>query len=184
MAADDTRVELSFLGSIRKNFEAQKRSAEKAIVQLSDEQLRTPLDANTNSVAVIMKHMAENLRSRFTDFLTSDGEKPDRDRDGEFVDDFPSRDAMLDHWERGWKVLFDTLASLRVEDLTTSVTIRREPHTVIDALHRALAHQGYHVGQITQLARHLAGDNWTTITIPRGGSQAFSSQKLDARRTS
>jgi hypothetical protein len=171
-----------FLDSIVKNFQAQKRLAERAIVQLSDEQLRTPLDPNTNSVAVIMKHMAGNLRSRFADFLTSDGEKPDRDRDGEFVDTFPSRDAMMEHWERGWRVLFDTLASLRPEDLTKSVTIRGEPHSVIDALHRALAHQGYHVGQIVQLSRHLANDRWNTITIPRGGSVPFNQQKLSEQR--
>jgi uncharacterized damage-inducible protein DinB len=164
------------LDSIRKNFASLKRSAEKAIVQLSDEQLRIPLDANTNSVGVIMKHMAGNLRSRFTDFLTSDGEKPDRNRDGEFVDDFPSRDAIVEHWERGWKLLFDTLDALRAEDLTKTVTIRGEPHFVVDALHRALAHQGYHVGQITQLARFLAKDKWDTITIPRGGSKAFNAR--------
>src|SRR5206468_2077898 len=115
--------------------------------QLSDEQLRRPLDENTNSVAVIMKHVGGNLRSRFTDFLASDGEKPDRDRDGEFVDDFASRDAILQHWECGWQVLFDALASLTPQDLTKTVTIRGEAHSVIDALHRALAHGGYHVGQ-------------------------------------
>jgi hypothetical protein len=153
-------------------------------VQLSDAQLRVPLDENTNSVAVIMKHMSGNLGSRFTDFLTSDGEKPDRDRDGEFVDDLPSRDAITKHWERGWSILADTLDALRTEDLSKTVTIRGEPHTVVDALHRALAHQGYHVGQITQLARYLAKDRWATITIPRGGSKAFNRQKSKERRRS
>src|SRR5215813_11565023 len=124
-------IEQSFLQSIVRNFQAQKRTADKAIVQLSDEQLRIPLDANTNSVAVIMKHVGGNLRSRFTDFLTTDGDKPDRNRDGEFIDEFPSRQAIIDHWERGWKILFDTLASLRPEDLTKTITIRNEPHTVI-----------------------------------------------------
>jgi hypothetical protein len=129
-----------------------------------------------------MKHMAGNLRSRFTDFLTSDGEKPDRDRDGEFVDAFPSRDAMMEHWERGWRILFDALASLRPDDLAKTVTIRGEPHAVIDALHRALAHQGYHVGQIVQLSRYLAKDQWDTITVPRGGSVAFNQQKSNEQR--
>jgi hypothetical protein len=155
-------------------FQSQKRLAEKAIVQLPDEKLHVPLDANTNSVAVIMRHMAGNLRSRFSDFLTTDGEKPDRDRDGEFVDDAgATREQIMSHWETGWRVLFDTLASLRPEDLTKTITIRQEPWVVVDALHRALAHQAYHVGQIVQLARFLAKDDWQTITIPRGGSQGF-----------
>jgi uncharacterized damage-inducible protein DinB len=162
-----------FLSSITEAFRSQKRMAERAIAQLPDEKLHIPLDANTNSVCVIMKHMAGNLRSRFTDFLTTDGEKPDRDRDGEFVDQHATREQIMAHWEGGWRVLFDALESLRPEDLTKSITIRQETYGVIDALHRALAHQGYHVGQIVQLARYLAKDDWTTLTIPRGGSQAF-----------
>ncbi len=162
-----------FLDSITKNFCRQKATADKAIAQLSEEQLRRPLDENTNSVAVIMKHVGGNLRSRFTDFLTTDGDKPDRNRDGEFVDDFPSRDAILRHWELGWATLFDTLAALTPDDLAKTITIRGEPHSVIDALHRSLAHNGYHAGQIVQLARYLAKDHWETITIPRGGSEEF-----------
>jgi hypothetical protein len=173
-------LDAAFLESITHAFRSQKRSAEKAIAQLPDEKLHVALDANTNSVAVITKHMAGNLQSRFTDFLTTDGEKPDRNRDGEFVDDVRApREQIMAHWEAGWQVLFETLASLRPEDLTKTVTIRGEPYGVIDALHRALAHQGYHVGQITQLARFLAKDQWTTITIPRGGSEAFTRAKRD-----
>jgi hypothetical protein len=164
------------IASLIRNFQSQKRLADKAVEQLSDAQLRQPLDENTNSVAVIMKHVAGNLRSRFTDFLTTDGEKPDRNRDGEFVDDFPDRAAIVADWETGWKILFDALASLEASDLARVVTIRGEPHAVIDALHRSLAHCGYHAGQIVQLARFLAKDNWQTITIPRGGSQAFNQQ--------
>ena len=176
-------VEHAFLASMISAFQSQKRSAEKAIVQLPDDKLHVPLDANTNSVAVIMRHMAGNLRSRFADFLTTDGEKPDRDRDGEFVE-HPnlSREQLMADWESGWRVLFDTLAALKPEDLTKTVTIRQRPHGVIDALHRALAHQAYHVGQITQLARFLAKDEWTTITIPRGGSKAFNSAMLERSR--
>jgi hypothetical protein len=172
-------TESQFIESIAKNFRSQKRLAEKAIVQLDDAQLRRPLDENTNSVAVIMKHVGGNLRSRFDDFLTSDGEKPDRDRDGEFVDDFPSRDAILQHWARGWQVLFDALRSLKPDDLAKTITIRGEPHSVVDALHRALAHVAYHVGQIAQLARYLAKDQWETITIPRGGSRQFNEQRRE-----
>ena len=169
-------LEQAFLASIVTTFQSQKRGAEKAVVQLSDEKLHVPLDANTNSVAVIMRHMAGNLRSRFADFLTSDGEKPGRNRDAEFVEKPSlSREELMADWESGWQVLFDTLAALTPEDLTKTITIRHEPYGVIDALHRALAHQAYHVGQITQLARYLAKDEWTTITIPRGGSNAFNS---------
>jgi hypothetical protein len=173
-------MEQAFLDSIAKNFRKQKSLADKAVAQLDDAQLRIPLDENTNSVAVIMKHVGGNLASRFTDFLTTDGEKPDRNRDGEFVDDFPSREAIVAHWERGWAVLFDALAKLRPEDLTKTIAIRGEPHVVVDALHRSLAHSGYHVGQIVQLARFLAKDRWETITIPRGGSEQFN-QRLRAR---
>jgi len=175
-------IERTFLESIERNFRSQKRTADKAIAQLSDEQLRIPLDENTNSIAVIMKHVGGNLRSRFTDFLTSDGDKPDRNRDGEFIDDFPDRQAILDHWERGWQILFGTLASLKAVDLNKTITIRNEPHTVIDALHRSLAHCGYHAGQIVQLARYLAKDRWETITIPRGGSEAFNRSPGPKRR--
>ena len=177
MSAGEELTSEEFLKSIGERFRALKRDAEKAIVQLADDQLHVALDENTNSAAVIMKHMAGNLRSRFTDFLTTDGDKPNRNRDGEFIDDHAPRAAVLTDWESGWRTLFDALASLRPEDLTKTITIRGEAHTVIDALHRALAHQGYHVGQITQLARFLAKDQWQTITIPRGGSEAFNRGK-------
>jgi uncharacterized damage-inducible protein DinB len=154
-------------------FRDQKQMAEKAVLQLPDDQWHVPLDANTNPLAVIMKHMAGNLRSRFTDFLTRDGEKPDRDRDGEFVDDRPDRAAVLADWESGWEALFAALAPLADDDLARTITIRGQPHTVADALARALAHQSYHVGQIVQLARFLAKDQWQTLTIPRNASRQF-----------
>ena len=170
--SDGTAFE-QLLHSIVECFRSQKRQAEKAIDQLPDDKLHIPLDANTNSVCVIMKHMAGNLQSRFSDFLSSDGEKPGRDRDAEFVDEHASREQIMAHWNAGWQVLFGTLATLTPDDLTKTITIRHEPYGVIDALHRALAHQAYHVGQIIQLARFLAKDQWQTITIPRGGSPAF-----------
>jgi hypothetical protein len=122
--------------------------------------------------------MAGNMLSRWTNFLTSDGEKPDRNRDGEFIDDFADRAAVLAFWERGWKCVFDTLDGLTDTDLYKTVTIRGEPHHVIDALVRQLSHYGYHVGQIVMLARHLKGDeHWDVLTIPRGGSKQFN-QKM------
>jgi hypothetical protein len=154
-------------------FRSNKGWADKAIAQLSDEKLHTALDPNTNSVAVVMKHVAGNLLSRWTDFLTTDGEKPSRNRDDEFIDSFTDRSALLAYWEQGWNRLFETLDSLTPEDLTKTVFIRGEPHSVPLALHRSLAHCGYHVGQILLLGRLLAGDSWKTITIPRGKSADY-----------
>ncbi|AMV38417.1 DUF1572 family protein [Planctomyces sp. SH-PL62] len=157
-------------------FRANKGWAEKAVSQLRDEKLHRPLDPNTNSIAVIMKHVAGNLLSRWTDFLTTDGEKSWRNRDDEFVDTFASRDELLAYWESGWNALFDSLESLTAEDVSKTITIRGEPHSVPLAIQRSLAHCGYHVGQIILIARVLAGDDWETITIPRGGSGGFNRQ--------
>jgi uncharacterized damage-inducible protein DinB len=154
-------------------FEANKRLAERAVEQVPDDKLQIALDENTNSIAVIMKHVAGNLRSRWTDFLTSDGEKPWRDRDDEFIDKQASREDILRNWNDGWHCLLQTLRSLTDDDLAKSVTIRGEPHTVPLALARSLGHTCYHVGQIVQVARVHAKDNWQTLTIPRGQSQQF-----------
>jgi hypothetical protein len=155
------------------SFRANKGWADKAIAQLPDEKLHIALDPNTNSVAVIMKHVAGNLLSRWTDFLSTDGEKQWRNRDEEFVDTFGSRSELLDYWDAGWRRLFETLESLSPSDLGQTVQIRGEPHSVPLAIQRSLAHCGYHVGQIILIARILAGDHWNTITIPRGASATF-----------
>ena len=157
-------------------FRSNKELADKAIAQLADDKLHIALDANTNSIAVIMKHVAGNLLSRWADFLTSDGEKPWRNRDDEFVDTFVTRAEVLEHWEKGWACLFKTLESLKPDELAQTVTIRGEVHSVPLAISRSLAHCGYHVGQIVMIARILAGDNWATITIPRKGSGGFNQQ--------
>jgi uncharacterized damage-inducible protein DinB len=163
-----------FLPAAIATFRKQKSLAERAIAQLSDEQLRTALDANTNSIAVIMKHVGGNLRSRWTDFLATDGEKPWRNRDDEFVDTFASRDDIMQAWEAGWAALFGSLESLTGADLDREVTIRGEVHTVPLAILRALDHSGYHVGQIVLTARLLVGERpWQTLTISRGGSEQF-----------
>jgi len=153
------------------SFRANKGWADKAIGQLADDKLHIALDPNTNCIAVIMKHVAGNLLSRWTDFLTTDGEKPWRNRDDEFVDSFKTRDELLAWWNSGWQTLFDSLESLSPADLLKTVTIRGEPHTVPLAIQRSLAHSCYHIGQIILIARILAGDNWTTI--PRGASASF-----------
>jgi hypothetical protein len=162
-----------FVSSILNAFEANKRLADRAVEQVQDDKLHAPLDANTNSIAVIMQHIAGNLLSRWTDFLTTDGEKPWRNRDGEFAEGNVGRAELLDLWERGWACLRQTLKSLSQGDLSKIVTIRGEPHTVPLAMSRSLGHTCYHVGQIVQVARVHAGDKWNTLTISRGGSQQF-----------
>jgi hypothetical protein len=154
-------------------FHAQKNLADKAIAQVSDSDLRRPLDENTNSVAIIMKHVAGNLASRFTDFLTTDGEKPWRDRDAEFTDTFRDRSEVLASWESGWNVLFETFASLRPEHMDWQIFIRGESYYVPAALARSLAHTSYHVGQIVLTSRLMCKTQWQTITIPRGQSRQF-----------
>jgi hypothetical protein len=163
----------AFMAAILNAFEANKRLADRAVAQVPEDQLHVALDANTNSIAAMMKHVAGNLLSRWTDFLTTDGEKPWRNRDEEFVDSFGSRAELLAFWERGWTCLFQTLHSLKQEDLEKTVTIRGEPHSVPLALERSLGHTCYHIGQIVQVARIHAGEKWITLTIPRGGSQQY-----------
>src|SRR5262245_5487165 len=166
-------IAAEFMAASINAFEANKRLADRAVEQVPDEKLHAALDANTNSIAVMMKHVAGNLASRWTDFLTADGEKPWRNRDDEFVDSFSSRGALLAAWERGWACLFEALRGLKPEDLGRTVTSRGEPHSVPLALERSLGHACYHVGQIVQVARIHAGDQWQTLTIPRGGSEQF-----------
>ena len=159
---DDTLLQLRKL----------KTQAERAIAQVGDAQLTAILDPEANSIALIMRHMAGNMRSRWTDFLTSDGEKPDRHRDSEFVlDEGTSRADVMGWWEDGWKRTLHAIESLRPEDLSKTVTIRGEPHTVLEAINRQVAHYASHVGQIVLLAKHYAGANWQTLSIPRGRSR-------------
>jgi hypothetical protein len=162
-----------YLDNAAEEFRSLKELADKAAAQVSDEEFFRAIDPESNSIAVIMKHVAGNLRSRWTDFLTSDGEKPDRHRDTEFVAEGEDRAAVLERWEAGWRTLFDTLESLRGVDPMRTVTIRREPHTVVEAVNRQLAHYGQHTGQIVFLAKHLKSSAWKTLSIPRGQSEAF-----------
>ena len=166
-------ISAEFMSAAINAFEANKRMADRAVAQVPDDKLHVALDANTNSIAVIMKHIAGNLLSRWTDFLTTDGEKSWRNRDAEFVDSFSSRAELLELWERGWACLLKMLKNLKGEDLERTVLIRGEPHSVPLALERSLGHTCYHIGQIVQVARIHAGAEWITLTIPRGGSQQF-----------
>jgi hypothetical protein len=166
-------IAAEFLSAVINAFEANKRLADRAVAQVPDDKLAVALDVHTNSVAVIMRHVAGNLASRWTDFLTTDGEKPWRNRDGEFAESFGGRPELLAQWERGWDCLLTTLRTLTRQDLEKTVLIRGEPHSVPLALERSLGHTCYHIGQIVQVARVHAGDRWTTLTIPRGGSEQF-----------
>ena len=157
-------------------FRYYKNLAERAMAQCPDEGLFTTLDAESNSIAIIVKHMAGNMRSRWMDFLTTDGEKPDRNRDTEFEGPPQTCAELLELWERGWKYLFDALTPLTDADLTRSVTIRTEPHSVMQAINRQVAHYSHHIGQIVFLAKHLttqATGKWDSLSIPRGKSRAF-----------
>lgn len=163
-----------FLHDIRIQARKLKELADKALAQVRDEHLAVTLDPESNSLATIILHMAGNLRSRWTDFLTTDGEKPNRNRDAEFdPPEGTTRLHLYAQWEEGWLRLIETLDNLTAEDLSKTVFIRSEPHTVVQAINRGITHTAYHVGQIVLLAKHLTGGEWQTLSIPRGKSQEF-----------
>ena len=163
-----------YLNEAHRQMRGHKRLAEGAMAQLKDEELFVTLDPESNSVAVIVKHMAGNMRSRFTDFLTTDGEKPDRYRDQEFeLSPTTTRADLTKWWEEGWARVFDAIESLKPEDVMRTVTIRGEPHTVLQAVNRQVAHYAYHTGQIVFLAKHLRSSKWRSLSIPRGKSEEF-----------
>lgn len=166
----------------RSGFSTNKSLADRAIAQVPDDRLHVSLHPETNSIAIIMRHLAGNLRSRWTDFLTSDGEKPWRNRDEEFRETSLSRAELAAEWESGWACVFGTLSGLGPTDLERHVLIRGETLTVPQALARSLAHTGYHTGQIVMIARILAGEGWQTLTIPRGGSSAYNQRVWGANR--
>jgi len=154
-------------------FRKMKRLADRAMAQTDDAGFFALLDDDANSIAHIVKHLAGNMRSRWTDFLTSDGEKPDRHRDTEFVlTDDDTRAALMDRWEAGWQRVFDAIAPLATDDLGREISIRGEPHTVLQAIGRQLTHYSGHVGQIITLARHFRAGDWESLSIPRGMSEA------------
>jgi Protein of unknown function (DUF1572) len=168
-----------YLDEVRRQFRGHKRLAEGAIAQLKDEELFVALDSEANSVAIIVKHLAGNMRSRFTDFLTTDGEKPDRNRDQEFEMNSPTTRAdVMRWWEEGWVRVFTTIEALKPEDVMRTVTIRGEPHTVLQAINRQVAHYAYHAGQIVFLAKHFRSSEWKTLSVPRGKSEEFNAKAL------
>ncbi len=143
------------------------------MAQVTDEQLTRSLDPESNSIAMIVKHLAGNMRSRWTNFLTTDGEKPDRNRDSEFETPPATREELMATWEAGWKVVFAAIEDLKDSDLTRTVYIRKEPHSVMQAINRQVGHYAMHIGQIVMLAKHLQADSWKPLTVPRNKSAQF-----------
>lgn len=163
----------NYLSDAISSFRSYKEMAEKAMAQVRDEEFFVSIDAEANSIAVITKHIAGNLRSRWTDFLTSDGEKADRNRDTEFEMMDDTRESLMQYWEAGWQTLFAAIEPLTAEDFGRFITIRGEPHTICEALNRQMTHYAYHVGQIVLLAKHFRSENWKTLSVPRGRSAEF-----------
>ena len=169
-----TDLATQYLEEMKRQFRGHKRMGEAAMAQLEDAEFFVVIDPESNSVAALVKHIAGNARSRFTDFLTSDGEKPNRFRDREFeVSDKTTREEVMRWWEEGWPHVFSALDSLKPEDVQRTVTIRQEPHTVMQALNRSLAHYAQHIGQIVFLAKHQRSSRWQTLSIPRGKSEEY-----------
>jgi len=169
-----TEIASHYLDEIRRQMRGHKRMAESALSQLEDNDFFATIDPESNSVAVLVKHIAGNARSRFTNFLTTDGEKADRFRDQEFeILADTTREEVMRWWEEGWSRVFSTLDSLEPEDVSRTVTIRQEPHSVMQALNRALAHYAQHIGQIVFLSKHLRSSQWQTLSIPRGKSEEY-----------
>jgi hypothetical protein len=160
-----------------------KKLGDGAMAQVTDAQLYETLDPEANSIAVTVKHIAGNMRSRFVDFLTADGEKPDRDRDSEFVEPPPTRDELMQLWEQGWDCVFRALGPLSEADMTRTIAIRGEAHSVMQAINRQVAHYAYHIGQIVLLAKHFQHDRWKTLSVPRNASADFNKSVLAGERS-
>lgn len=175
-----------FLENATKEFHALKGHADRAFAQLDDDRFFATPDPESNSVAIISRHISGNLLSRWRDFLTADGEKPDRHRDGEFeIPENATREQFMAAWEKGWALVFEEMGKLKPEDVTKTVTIRGEPHTLVAAIHRQLSHNASHIGQIVYLAKHWAGADWRTLSVPRGRSEEFNREmraKFEATR--
>jgi hypothetical protein len=180
------RLTTSYAQDTKDLFRYYKKLAERAIEQCPDEALFSALDAESNSIAIIVKHMAGNARSRWTDFLTTDGEKPDRNRDSEFEEPPKNRTELMAMWEQGWKIFFDALEPLTDADLARTITIRNEPHSVMQAINRQIAHYSYHIGQIVFLTKHFTTElkgNWTAVTVPRNKSKEFNTDVAGGRKS-
>ncbi|UNY98684.1 DUF1572 domain-containing protein [Zhouia spongiae] len=172
-------MEAHYIDSITKQFRYYKSLGDKSFAILSENDIHRRQGEEQNSIAIIAKHMAGNMLSRFTNFLTEDGEKSWRDRDSEFEDTLQTKDEMIAYWEKGWKCLFNTLENLNPEDIAQIVYIRNEGHTALEALNRQMAHYAYHIGQIVCLAKMIKGNSWISLSIPKGDSDKFNKDKFN-----
>jgi hypothetical protein len=175
-------MKVNYLESVIKQFEYYKLLGEKTFSQVSDEQLFWQYNGESNSIATIVKHLWGNMLSRWTDFLSSDGEKEWRDRDAEFENDIKSREELMARWNEGWKCFFDTMNALNEEDLDKEIFIRNQGHSVMEAINRQLAHYPYHVGQIVYIGKMLCDENWKSLSIPRGNSKQYNSTKFSQEK--
>jgi hypothetical protein len=171
-------MENDYLDSVKKQFQYYKILGEKAFSQVEEDKLFWQYNDDSNSISAIVKHLSGNMLSRWTDFLTSDGEKESRNRDAEFENDIESKEELLDKWNKGWACLFNAINSLTTNDLDKMVYIRNQGHTVVEAINRQLAHYPYHIGQIVFLGKMLAENGWTSLSIPRGNSQIYNKDKF------
>ncbi len=167
------KIIINYSDDALKSFRSYKKLAERAIEQVTDEEFFAAIDEEANSIAVVVKHIAGNLRSRWSDFLTTDGEKDFRDRDTEFEITLDTRESLMEFWETGWQTLFDAIEPLTADDFSRTVTIRGQPHTVVEAINRQLTHYAYHIGQIVLLAKHFRSTEWKTLSVPKNRSAEF-----------
>lgn len=174
---------MNYLESLKKQLRYYKLLGEQSFDQLSEEQFFWQFNEESNSIAIIVKHLAGNMRSRFTDFLTTDGEKPWRNRDAEFVGEYPNATSVLEDWQSGWKVVLETIESLTDNDLDRIIYIRNEGHTVLEAFNRQLAHYPYHIGQIVFIAKMLKNTDWKSLSIPRNKSQQYNTGKFSQEKS-
>lgn len=170
------------LSGTKQLFRYYKSLTEKSIEQIEDEQIHKSLDPNQNSIAILMKHLAGNMISRWTNFRTEDGEKPWRNRETEFVDDFKSTKDLMAYWEKGWTTLFDALNSIEDDELNSIIYIRNDGHKLIEAIERHLSHVAYHTGQIVYLSKLYAGDDWHSLSIPKGKTEEYNRKKFNQEK--
>jgi hypothetical protein len=172
-------METEYLQDAIKQFTYYRLLGEKTFTQLTDEQLFWQYNAESNSVAIIVKHLHGNMKARWTDFLTTDGEKPWRNRDGEFEGTISTRAELLNRWDEGWNCLFQALSEINKENFDTPVFIRNQEHSILQAVNRQIGHYAYHIGQIVFLGKMLQADNWTSLSIPKGKSADFNAKKME-----
>ena len=172
----------NYLDSIRKQFQYYKMLGDKTFAQLSEQDIHWQHNDDSNSIAIVAKHIVGNMLSRWTNFLTEDGEKEWRNRDGEFENDIADKKDLLARWEKGWECLFDAINPLKAEDLDRIVYIRNQGHTVLEAINRQLAHYAYHVGQLVYIGKLIKGQEWTSLSIPKGKSTTYNKEKFDKEK--